>query len=130
MHHTGGHICAPRDDLPTPITGLHRRLLVEGVPVGENARASGSSDNARTRRNSGGRRAGNHLTTSCVRPRDGTGILLAARHFRGEPTVEVGKKAFARHVAGRPRGTQLDGGAYLRRFEPICVKRPGSAPIE
>jgi hypothetical protein len=44
--------------------------------------------------------------------------------------VEVGKKAFARHVAGRPRGTQLDGGTQLRGFEPICDKRPGSAPIE
>jgi hypothetical protein len=54
MHHADRHICARRDDLPTAITGLHRRLLVEGVPVGENARASGSSDNARTRRNSGG----------------------------------------------------------------------------
>jgi hypothetical protein len=65
-----------------------------------------------------------------VRPVEGVGGFLAAWDLRGQPAVQVGQEMFARHVAGRPRGTQLDGGAYLRRFEPICVKRPGSAPIE
>src|SRR6478735_9364865 len=114
MHHAGEHICARRDDLPAAIAGLHRRLVVAGVPVGDDACASGTGDDARTRGKSGGRRADHHLTTCWVRPREGTGGVLAAWYPRGEQAVEIGYEAFARRVAGRPRGTQLDGGTYLR----------------
>lgn len=58
--------------------------------VGLDTRASRSGDNTRTRRNSCGRRADNHLTTCCVRPREETRGVLAAWHPRGEPTVKVG----------------------------------------
>jgi hypothetical protein len=100
------------------------------VAVEVDARASGSGDNAATPRKRGGRRGDNHLATCCVRPCEGVAGFLAGWHPRGEPAVEVGQEVFAWRAACRPRGAQLDGGAYLRRFETVCVKRPGSAPIE
>jgi hypothetical protein len=65
-----------------------------------------------------------------VRSVEGVGGFLAAWHLRGQPAVQVGQEMFVWRVTCRPRGTQLDGGAYLRRFETVCVKLPGSAPIE
>jgi hypothetical protein len=100
------------------------------VAVGGDALCSGTGDNAGTPGQRGGRRGDNHLATCYVRPCEGVGSFLAAWHPRDQPAVEVGQEVFAWDIARRPRGTQLDGGAYLRRFETVCVKRPGSAPIE
>jgi hypothetical protein len=100
------------------------------VAVGGDALCSGSGDNADTPRQRGGRRRDNDLPACCVRPVERVGGFPGAGHPRGQPALEVGQEVFAWRIAARPRGTQFDGRTYLRRFEPICVKRPGSAPIQ
>jgi len=58
------------------------------------------------------------------------GAFLGARYPCGQPALEVGQEVFARRTAGHTGGTQFDSRTYLRGFEAIGVKRPGSAPTE
>ena len=55
---------------------------------------------------------------------------MGARYPCGQPALEVGQEVFAWRTAGRTGGTQFDSRTYLRGFEAIGVKRPGSAPTE